>query len=203
MIDDYIAATDTTCPPNPLRRLREPERLARARARSGGCTRDIVHRFYHEQYQLDGGKQDRYVTGSDAMGLTMGIYDTKALPIYQYLHARDTRTTRSRTTSSSPRSAGRSSTTNGSSQRPHRSTRRRTRRSGTPPAIPCWTPTGCRRTSRSTRRRSRAAGPAGPRADRDVRAGCHSAAADQASPAATTASTRCSRSSIRRGPSVR
>ena len=54
---------------------------------SGGCTRDIVHRFYHEQYQLDGGKQDRYVTGSDAMGLTMGIYDTKSLPIYQYLHS--------------------------------------------------------------------------------------------------------------------
>ena len=32
----------------------------------GGCTRDLVHRFYQEQYQLDAGKQDRYVTGSDA-----------------------------------------------------------------------------------------------------------------------------------------
>ena len=53
----------------------------------GGCTRDIVHRFYHEQYQLDGGAQNRYVTGSDAMGLTMGTYDTKSLPIYQYLHS--------------------------------------------------------------------------------------------------------------------
>ena len=39
----------------------------------GGCTRDIVHRFYQEQYQLDGGTQDRYVTGSDAIGLTMGV----------------------------------------------------------------------------------------------------------------------------------
>ena len=46
--------------------------------RPGGCTRDLVHRFYHEQYQLDGGEQDRYVTGSDAMGLSMGVYDTKA-----------------------------------------------------------------------------------------------------------------------------
>ena len=27
-----------------------------------------MHRFYQEQYQLDGGKQDRYVTGSDAIG---------------------------------------------------------------------------------------------------------------------------------------
>ena len=75
----------------------------------GGCTRDIVHRFYQEQYQLDGGRQDRYVTGSDAVGLTMGNYDTKALPIYKYLHQHGRiRTTRSRTTSSRPRSAGRS-----------------------------------------------------------------------------------------------
>jgi phospholipase C len=52
----------------------------------GGCTRDIVHRFYQEQYQLNGGRQNRYVTGSDAVGLTMGTYDTRALPVYQYLH---------------------------------------------------------------------------------------------------------------------
>src|SRR5581483_5012118 len=31
--------------------------------------------------------QNRYVTGSDAVGLTMGVYNTKALPIYTYLHA--------------------------------------------------------------------------------------------------------------------
>src|SRR6476659_9980838 len=54
----------------------------------GGCTRDIVHRFYQEQYQLHGGKQDLYVTGSDAVGLTMGYYDTTKLPIYTYLHSK-------------------------------------------------------------------------------------------------------------------
>jgi acid phosphatase len=53
----------------------------------GGCTRDLVHRFYQEQYQLDGGRQDRYVTGSDAVGLSMGHYETRDLPIWQYLHA--------------------------------------------------------------------------------------------------------------------
>ena len=37
-----------------------------------------MHRYYQEQYQLDGGQQDRYVTGSDAVGLTMGHYDTTA-----------------------------------------------------------------------------------------------------------------------------
>src|SRR5207302_191112 len=53
----------------------------------GGCTEDLVHRYYQEQYQLDGGRQDRYVAGSDAIGLAMGRYDTRALPIYTYLHA--------------------------------------------------------------------------------------------------------------------
>ena len=68
--------TDTTCPapgvfaPNGV--LKDTGRLP------GGCTRDLVHRFYQEQYQIDGGKQDRYVTGSDAVGLTMGHYDTTA-----------------------------------------------------------------------------------------------------------------------------
>jgi acid phosphatase len=53
----------------------------------GGCTRDIVHRFYQEQYQLNNGQQNRYTTGSDAVGLTQGYYDTRALPIYKYLHS--------------------------------------------------------------------------------------------------------------------
>src|SRR2546422_9858833 len=81
---DLIPASARTCPqpgvfaPNGL--PPGPSNLP------GGCTRDIVHRFYQEQYQLDGGKQDRYTTGSDAVGLTQGYYDTRALPIYAYLH---------------------------------------------------------------------------------------------------------------------
>ena len=53
-----------------------PTACSRAPGEPGGCTRDLVHRFYQEQYQLDGGAQDRYVTGCDAVGLTMGHYDT-------------------------------------------------------------------------------------------------------------------------------
>jgi phospholipase C len=45
-----------------------------------------VHRFYQEQYQIDGGRMDRYTTGSDAVGLTQGYYDTTQLPLYQYLN---------------------------------------------------------------------------------------------------------------------
>ena len=55
----------------------------------GGCTEDIVHRFYQEQYQLNNGNQNRYTTGSDAVGLTQGYYNTRALPVYQYLHEED------------------------------------------------------------------------------------------------------------------
>jgi acid phosphatase len=83
-IDDFIAPTDTTCPQPGMS---APNGVLKGSGLPGGCTRDLVHRFYQEQYQLDGGKQDRYVTGSDAIGLTMGTYDTTALPIYKYLHA--------------------------------------------------------------------------------------------------------------------
>jgi acid phosphatase len=85
-IDNYIAPTDKTCPapgvyaPNGVPKNSEG-------ALPGGCTRDLVHRFYQEQYQLNGGKQNRYVTGSDAVGLTMGTYATKRLPVYRYLHS--------------------------------------------------------------------------------------------------------------------
>jgi len=82
-IDNFIAPTDTTCPaPGVFAAHGVPKGLGQP----GGCTADIVHRFYQEQYQLNGGAQNRYVTGSDAVGLAMGVYDTRALPIYAYLH---------------------------------------------------------------------------------------------------------------------
>lgn len=37
-------------------------------------TSDMVHDFYIEQEQIDGGKMDRYASTSDAGGLTMGYY---------------------------------------------------------------------------------------------------------------------------------
>ena len=85
-INDYIAPADKTCPPKTVFAGNGVEKGDPA-GLPGGCTRDIVHRFYQEQYQLDGGMQDRYSTGSDAAGLTQGHYDTSQLPVYQYLHA--------------------------------------------------------------------------------------------------------------------
>jgi phospholipase C len=48
---------------------------------SNAPTRDLVHRFYQEQQQIDGGRMDRFAAISDAMGLTMGHYHTAALPL--------------------------------------------------------------------------------------------------------------------------
>jgi phospholipase C len=83
-IEAYIPASARTCPQPgvfaPIGLKPSPGNLP------GGCTRDIVHRFYQEQYQLNNGNQNLYTTGSDAVGLTQGYYDTQALPIYAYLH---------------------------------------------------------------------------------------------------------------------
>ncbi|HEX4293657.1 MAG TPA: alkaline phosphatase family protein [Rhizomicrobium sp.] len=83
-IDDYIPPIAETCPtPNQF----ATNGILNGQGLPGGCTRDIFHRFYSEQYQFDGGKQDRYMTGSDASGLTMGHFNTKQLPIYTFLHS--------------------------------------------------------------------------------------------------------------------
>ncbi len=44
-------------------------------------TRDLVHRFYQNQVQIDGGRNDKFTTVSDAKGLTQGYYDTANLPL--------------------------------------------------------------------------------------------------------------------------
>ena len=44
-------------------------------------TRDLVHRYYQEQVQIDGGKMDQFVTVSDAKGLSLGFYPTDQLPV--------------------------------------------------------------------------------------------------------------------------
>jgi acid phosphatase len=84
-IDEFIPATARTCP---APGVSAPNGVPDPTGLPGGCTRDLVHRYYQEQYQLNGGKQNRYTTGSDAVGLTQGVYDTRALPIYKYLHSR-------------------------------------------------------------------------------------------------------------------
>ncbi len=45
-------------------------------------TRDLVHRFYENQMQIDGGKNDRFAAYGDSGGLVMGYYDGSKLPLW-------------------------------------------------------------------------------------------------------------------------
>ncbi|KAA3452377.1 acid phosphatase [Mesorhizobium sp. SARCC-RB16n] len=46
-------------------------------------THDLWHRFYQEQMQIDGGKNDKFVAWADSGGLVMGHYDGSILPMWQ------------------------------------------------------------------------------------------------------------------------
>ncbi len=43
-------------------------------------TGDLVHRWFQEQYQIDGGKMDKFVAWSDAAGLAISHYDATNMP---------------------------------------------------------------------------------------------------------------------------
>jgi acid phosphatase len=45
-------------------------------------TRDLVHRFFEHQMQIDGGKNDGYAAWSDAGGLALGHYDYSQSALY-------------------------------------------------------------------------------------------------------------------------
>lgn len=45
---------------------------------------DLVHRFYQNQAQINGGLNDRFAAVSDAGGLVMGYYDGHNLPLWKY-----------------------------------------------------------------------------------------------------------------------
>jgi phospholipase C len=42
---------------------------------------DLVHRYYQEQSQIDGGKMDKFAAVSNAKGLALGYYQTSQLPL--------------------------------------------------------------------------------------------------------------------------
>jgi phospholipase C len=45
-------------------------------------TRDLWHVFYHNQMQINGGKNDRFAAYADSGGLVMGHYDGSKLPLW-------------------------------------------------------------------------------------------------------------------------
>ena len=44
-------------------------------------TPDVLHRYYQEQYQIDGGKMDKYALYNTSKGLSQGYYKTSLLPL--------------------------------------------------------------------------------------------------------------------------
>ncbi|QKC86251.1 acid phosphatase [Mesorhizobium sp. NZP2077] len=45
-------------------------------------TRDLWHRFYQEQMQIDAGRNDKFAAWADSGGLVMGHYDGSGLPMW-------------------------------------------------------------------------------------------------------------------------
>ncbi|MFI5233756.1 MAG: acid phosphatase [Gemmatimonadales bacterium] len=50
---------------------------------NSSVTRDLAHRFYENQMQIDGGKNDMFAAWSDAGGLTMGHFDYSKSKLYK------------------------------------------------------------------------------------------------------------------------
>lgn len=49
-----------------------------------GSIPDLIHRFYQNQQQINGGKNDRFVVHSDEKGLTMGYHDIRTSALWKY-----------------------------------------------------------------------------------------------------------------------
>ena len=79
---------DGSAAPDPAYRRDLPNRPFRIDDREGYdmpldfATRDLVHRFYEHQEQIDGGTLDRFAEVSDAGGLSMGYYDGSTLEMW-------------------------------------------------------------------------------------------------------------------------
>jgi acid phosphatase len=56
---------------------------ASATLTSGTVTRDLYHRFFENQMEINGGKNDMYAAWADAGGLTMGHFDYSSSALYK------------------------------------------------------------------------------------------------------------------------
>ena len=71
-IDSHIKAVDPRFPANLPNKPFDMARYVGMSDKTG----DLIHAFYQEQMQIDGGRMDRYAVVSNAAGLVMGTYDT-------------------------------------------------------------------------------------------------------------------------------
>ena len=71
-IDSHIKGVDPRFPANLPNKPFDMARYVGMSDKTG----DLIHAFYQEQMQIDGGRMDRYAVVSNAAGLVMGYYDT-------------------------------------------------------------------------------------------------------------------------------
>ncbi|MGZ5597562.1 MAG: acid phosphatase [Usitatibacter sp.] len=79
-VDAAVPQAMTTAMANKSFRIDDPAGLNQPYS---VVTRDLVHRFYNNQMQIDGGRLDKYAAYSDAGGLSMGSYDGSSLPLFK------------------------------------------------------------------------------------------------------------------------
>ena len=61
-----------------------PHRCAAAQPAAVDADARPVHKYYRNQEQIDGGRNDRFVAVSDAGALVMGYYDGSQLPMWKW-----------------------------------------------------------------------------------------------------------------------
>ena len=77
--DDPDTAFPRNLPNRPFRIDAPPINLALTER-----TRDLIHKFYPQQEQIAGGRNDRFVEVSDAGALALGYYDGSKLPMWKW-----------------------------------------------------------------------------------------------------------------------
>ena len=75
---DPVFADQAPLPNRPFRLDLPPYRLG-----INQLTRDLVHRFYENQEQINGGSNSHFAAVSDAGGLSMGYYDGSSMKLWQ------------------------------------------------------------------------------------------------------------------------
>jgi phospholipase C len=79
-VTPIITEEQTRHLPNAVFGIDDPKGLNLPLAKT---THDLWHRFYQNQMQINGGKNNKFVAWADAGGLVMGHYDGSSLPLWK------------------------------------------------------------------------------------------------------------------------
>ncbi|MDM0068214.1 acid phosphatase [Variovorax sp. J31P207] len=80
-----ITQAQTVGMPNKMFRIDDPAGFFNTGTAVDGTTitRDLVHRFYNNQMQINGGKNDKFAAYSDAGALSMGYFDGSQMKLWK------------------------------------------------------------------------------------------------------------------------